>query len=460
MKKLTFMFDWIGPGGPMRNGEIPDIVDLARSYDRSVYFDKNPNRHPSPTLYNNFSSHRKSTDIIPSYLISNHASVTNSFNKKFIYEIVTDECINLERLFNSHLGILSNVGNRRTPNELIYRLKQKQGWLVVTHPFESFLSDNILFFIHQYFKNLDIPLSQIVYSTCCPNADAVYQDFCQSHGYTPELNCEFMPTYFLDLRIHHLHPEFSSELYPKGYKYPSSYCPGPRAKDFLCFNRRYREQRILLALLLYKNNLIDKCYISLDKTRPESSDSFKQYVYPNTEHESNHCSKMLSKLKIDAFDVEGLDRMLPLQIDTDNFDSIISNQTNDRVIQVYQDSLVHIVSETNFFTSIIHMTEKTMKPIVYLQPFIILGSPYSLKNLKQMGFKTFDKFWDESYDEEIDHAERLLKIIDLCQEISSWDENYKVKFTYDVKEIIDYNYNHFLNGPITALDYWEEKYGN
>jgi hypothetical protein len=460
MKKLTFMFDWIGPGGPMRNGEIPDIVDLARSYDRSVYFDKNPNRPGRPTLYNNFSGHGKSIDIVPSYLISNHAPSSNSFNKKFIYEIVTDECINLERLFNNYLGILSNVGNRSTSNELVYRLKRKQGWLVITHPFESFLSNEILFFIHQYFNNLDIPLSQIVYSTCCPNGDSIYKEFCQTYRYEPELNCEFMPTYFLDLRIHHRHPEFSSNLYPSGYKYPSSYLPGPRTKDFLCFNRRYREQRILFSLLIYKNKLMDRFYLSLDKTRPESGDTFKQYVYSDSKQEFNHCQKMLPKLKIDVGTVEGLNQLLPLRIDTDDFNSIISNQTNDQIIQVYQDSLVHIISETNFFTSIIHMTEKTMKPIVYLQPFIILGSPHSLKYLKEMGFKTFDKFWDESYDEETDHAKRLLKIVNLCQQIAEWDDDYKLKFTYEVKEIVDFNYDHFLNGSIPILDRWEEKYGN
>ena len=36
-----------------------------------------------------------------------------------------------------------------------------------------------------------------------------------------------------------------------------------------------------------------------------------------------------------------------------------------------------------------YLTEKTFKPILNMQPFVIVGNAYSLKMLKQLGYKTF-----------------------------------------------------------------------
>ena len=43
---------------------------------------------------------------------------------------------------------------------------------------------------------------------------------------------------------------------------------------------------------------------------------------------------------------------------------------------------------------------------------IIVGQPHTLKHLKDIGFKTFPKMFDESYDDIIDNDERLKFIMD------------------------------------------------
>ena len=45
-----------------------------------------------------------------------------------------------------------------------------------------------------------------------------------------------------------------------------------------------------------------------------------------------------------------------------------------------------------------YFTEKITKPLFYGQPFIVIGFKNSLKFLKEMGFKTYDDVFDESYD--------------------------------------------------------------
>ena len=66
-----------------------------------------------------------------------------------------------------------------------------------------------------------------------------------------------------------------------------------------------------------------------------------------------------------------------------------------------------IVTETSFEdTDKLFFTEKIVRSIVNLHPFIVISSANYLKELKTLGFKTFDGFIDESYDELNTYEER------------------------------------------------------
>jgi hypothetical protein len=70
-------------------------------------------------------------------------------------------------------------------------------------------------------------------------------------------------------------------------------------------------------------------------------------------------------------------------------------------------SFLHVVNETVFFETFNHLTEKTFKPIVCMRPFIIVSTTGSLAYLKRYGFRTFEKWIDESYDSEPNDHKRL-----------------------------------------------------
>lgn len=80
---------------------------------------------------------------------------------------------------------------------------------------------------------------------------------------------------------------------------------------------------------------------------------------------------------------------------------------------VHRDSFINLVVETHQQSENdgeIFMSEKTFRPIYCAQPFIIFGNPNTLKSLKEMGYKTFSDFWDESYDEPGPIGDRLHKL--------------------------------------------------
>ena len=69
-----------------------------------------------------------------------------------------------------------------------------------------------------------------------------------------------------------------------------------------------------------------------------------------------------------------------------------------------------ISNETHQPDDTVFITEKTYRCINYCRPFLINGDRGSLRYLKEMGFKTFSSFWDESYDDEKSDQARISKI--------------------------------------------------
>jgi hypothetical protein len=115
--------------------------------------------------------------------------------------------------------------------------------------------------------------------------------------------------------------------------------------------------------------------------------------------------------------------------------------------------------ETYFFNNIIHITEKTYKPIAFMQPFIMFAAPNGLQHIKDMGFKTFNQFWDESYDSETDHIIRFLKIAQEIRKISNWSQETLDQFAKDVRPILEFNREHLKNMKDIEVDQFVEKYG-
>ena len=66
-----------------------------------------------------------------------------------------------------------------------------------------------------------------------------------------------------------------------------------------------------------------------------------------------------------------------------------------------------------------YLSEKVYKCFNHLHPFVIVGSRGSIKKLKEQGFKTWDKWWDESYDDIDDGNERYKKVYEIIKFINS-----------------------------------------
>ena len=132
-----------------------------------------------------------------------------------------------------------------------------------------------------------------------------------------------------------------------------------------------------------------------------------------------------------------------LIIDTDFTTGTLS--AND-VQDILSLGLFHIVTETIFYDEKLHLTEKIFKPIVARRPFILVGAPGNLAYLKSYGFRTFDRWIDESYDLEQDPDQRLVKIVNEIDKLCKLSEWELVQMYNEMQEILEYNFQWFYNG--------------
>lgn len=332
--------------------------------------------------------------------------------------------------FDTSEGVLKG-----TPTEIMNRIKLGKAKIVISWPLESFVEDNIFFAIHNYFKHYQLPLTSVVYLNCCPNGKTLYESFCTRNNIGEErITMEYIPWYMYD----------KSNITPP-------YSTGKRSKVFFALNRRMHEHRCLTVMLMEKENLLDKFYISFPKNHIGTDETFlkKASGYLHT----------LSKYGLTLEDVERIDNKLPMVLDINNWNPYPLPVVSNTLKNFYDDSLISLVAETYFFSNVIHLTEKTFKPIINHHPFIMVSSPHTLKAIKSFGFRTFDNIIDETYDSIEDHYERFDAILSIIRHMSTWNSKKIEKATAEVKEIVDYNYLLLNSRPRVELNNFVEKYG-
>ena len=195
-----------------------------------------------------------------------------------------------------------------------------------------------------------------------------------------------------------------------------------RNKKFLSFSRNNDKHHRLSLLHDYLTNDFSDSYFS-----------FLQTVVPycNVYHGDEN-----------QLTAEEYNKKLPIELDTDGkVDNFRTDNTFDK--KLFLDSVIHIVSETSFQNNELFISEKVLKPILNFQPFILVGPYQYLKELKNLGFKTFGDYWDESYDEIENPKERYMKIRELILNLNKKTIEELNLLYKNVKHICIYNNTKF-----------------
>jgi hypothetical protein len=215
-------------------------------------------------------------------------------------------------------------------------------------------------------------------------------------------------------------------------------------KKFWCANWKYTAHRHIVTSYLislsgnYSWNL--KC----------NYETLKKNSWFDLEKLSQQYPKIFNQLKkgIDILEnnVFSIDHNIPA-LDVEEFDGWYSPTSftpsiSDQFLKSYKECFCAIVNESNYARPLGYFSEKTLLAINAGLPFLLVAPPNTLEYIKTFGFKTFDQWWDESYDQEEDHEKRMLMIFQNIDYINSKSLE-ELKFIYkEMKEILEFNKNH------------------
>ena len=232
------------------------------------------------------------------------------------------------------------------------------------------------------------------------------------------------------------------------YDYPNIVKPNKdkkRSKMYINLNRVPKSHRLRMMMRLMENNLLDKGYNSMMDFPPGVRKMNRILLDDMTENQPiEKFSRKFSKENKES--ICQLNGLLPMTVDFNepggdgfNFGRALSGPSKN-----ISDSYFNIVTESHYrewggFLS----SEKIMKPLISMQPFFVIAQPYTLKYLRDSGFKTFGNIIDESYDNEVDDVKRFNMVIDEITKLftkNTLDEIHDIY--YSVFDILEHNLNH------------------
>ena len=198
---------------------------------------------------------------------------------------------------------------------------------------------------------------------------------------------------------------------------------------FLIMINRLRPWRVQFMDLLKNNNILNYSKYSFNIENIEFGVHYKGY-------------KSLEETKFDSFDKNDMAQIF-------------------HVKDYFHKCFINIIVETYYDNNVIFITEKTDKALLAKQPFIMVGGYKTLDMLKQIGFKTFDKWWSEEYDLIQNPHDRMVSILKIMNEIKSWDLKKCENIYKEMLPIIEHNYqrrmwirdNHQFMDAYSDLDY-------
>jgi hypothetical protein len=205
-----------------------------------------------------------------------------------------------------------------------------------------------------------------------------------------------------------------------------------RPYKFLCNNRTMtKPHRATMAYFAIKYDLLS-----------DGKFSFIQSI--SRENLISNVSSLITNVNEDYIDE--IIRLLPYELDTQSLSESQKSHfgvTNNKK-DWYSDTYINLVTET-FFGPNVFLSEKIFKPISNLQPFIVLGDYHTLFELRRLGFKTFEPFIDESYDNEISQKNRITKIEIEIEKLKNKSISEIHDWYYSIKDILIYNQKHLYS---------------
>jgi hypothetical protein len=432
--KINFLYEFSSCQGTIVNGINPDYLKFLFSDDFSF----------ARTNIDKFQSNinHKISFWKPAYLynydntVDYNISDITTFNKNelYLYPISTSgdlfEFLSLrDTIHNTPLFYISS----NTKNLL---KKHDNFFIYLEHPGEPYFDSELLNKIYKICSKNDIPFNKVIIFNGTNSNNFIFEDFKENYKTSSYPNL-ISYNWALPFKALELRTTWGLEINPESDKSTIAsinHINFKKSHKALFLVKRLRVHRLLLLSLLFESKIIKDVLYSLD---------IEMNLYPTfIDILKNETETLPVKVPTKYFDkiTNGYSAIIDkkkVTLDYEDFNSVHGFGMETK--ELYENTYFSIVAETEFSEYQESITEKIIKPIMHCHPFIVLGSPHSLKTLKSYGFKTFDKWWDESYDNDTDDWSRLQKVYNLSEYlINKTDEEWNTMLL-EMKDILEYN---------------------
>jgi hypothetical protein len=237
--------------------------------------------------------------------------------------------------------------------------------------------------------------------------------------------------------VYKLDINFPYHLVDKTFEYNADITKDKKLRHFGLFVGRGTAPRLYLSSYLYSNykdETLHTNHLDLEDEFYSSNLNLERLIHEYNIRDVETISKYIEQCPIIETKTN-IDKSLDLnpaqQLLQNDKDSFLNN---------YKKFFVEVVCETYFSGDTFFPTEKTWRPILLKTPFIIQGPQNYLKNLKDLGFKTFDKWWDEGYDEDpcTWSIHEITKVLDY---LATKTEDELHSMYIEMQDVIEHNYN-------------------
>jgi|TARA_R110001606_G_C15402591_1_gene653330 hypothetical protein len=330
--------------------------------------------------------------------------------------------------------------------DYIERIKNPDSnWVLhINNSHEAFLDMPSMVYLH-ICKKYDIPTQKIILANGAFDLIEVAERIATQYN-VPVFKVELV----LDFELAQRGNEDSKGAKEKQLKVPKTLQVDKLRKTYLCMNRRWRLHRPLFVACLAANDMLDDGFVSLAPSDDEKN--WHDHVPGDNEggvfQWIEHCCERNAEMESWLLPKKNMIQNLkPMYLDTEDLATNRARFTW-RPGYLYAQSLVSVVTETNYFTSFhsdndrersIFFSEKIFKPIAFEHPFIVVSTPNFLTSLKAIGYRTFDKLIDESYDNEQDDFKRMCMVINELKRLSKLTYEEKAKFCEEAALICEHN---------------------
>jgi hypothetical protein len=308
------------------------------------------------------------------------------------------------------------------------------------HSNEGFCPDmNFTKAIHDRLKILSIPPHRVMFLTQNMKFERTYDGLWQSEGIDASERLH-VAVYHCFLR--QLSTYVQKVMIPSGEfaqrrrdHVASVHSAENRGKSFLSLNFTPRGHRLAFILHLMQHDLLRMGHVSFPglANRKYSIDGREDSLLAKQPFPDLECLRRLlqeSDLPQLRLDIGAFEKISPV-IDVGRW-------------WFYKDSWFSMVTESGVRgRGVERFTEKPFKAVLGLHPFLILGLPNTLAQIKSYGFRSFAPYIDETYDAIDDELPRITALLAEFRRLASLPDSEWIRLSQDLLDNVLYNYDHF-----------------